>query len=219
MNKDASHFLSSWQHTLPSSNPYLHYFVKNIFRQELLNQLQNLPFKAYDLDYKLGRREEFNSYRQYFNPEITQAYPCAKHVADAFLDPSIISFIEQEGQCSLKDSSLRIEYTLDKEKFWLEPHTDIGEKLFTMVIYLSNDKDSQDWGTDIYCDANTYHSTVPYEENSAVIFFPSEISWHGFRPRAIHGIRKTLIVNYVTQAWRSRHELVHPNKTVQELLA
>ena len=214
MITDTEHFLSSWQQTLPSHTPYLHYVIKDIFKPDLLSQIQTLPFKAYDLAYKAGRREEFNSLRQYLNPEVIQAHDCAHRVAAIFLAAPVVSFIEQAGQTYLRDSFLRIEYTLDKEKFWLEPHTDIGEKYFTMVVYLSNDEDSHGWGTDIYTDATTYHSTVPYEENSALVFFPSERSWHGFRPRPINGIRRTLIINYVTQAWRSRHELVHPSNTI-----
>ncbi len=216
MTIDAQNFLSSWKNTPQQSFPYPHYIMKNVFNPDLLQQLRNLPFKAHDLDYKLGRREEFNSFRQYFNPENIEAHESAKRVADIFLSPSVISFIEQAGDICLKDSMLRLEYTMDTEKFWLEPHTDIGEKHFTMVIYLSDDKGAEAWGTDIYCDAETYHSTAPYETNSALIFFPSEKSWHGFRPRHINGIRKTIIVNYVTQAWRSRHELVHPTKTISD---
>ena len=39
----------------------------------------------------------------------------------------------------LRDSHLRIEYCLDTDGFWLEPHTDIGAKLFTMLVYLSRE--------------------------------------------------------------------------------
>ena len=49
----------------------------------------------------------------------------------------------------LTDASLRIEYCLDTDGFWLEPHTDIGAKLFTMLIYLSDDPGAVEWGTDI----------------------------------------------------------------------
>ena len=30
---------------------------------------------------------------------------------------------------------------------------------------------------------------------------------HGLEPRKIHGIRRSLIVNYVTQEWRARDEI------------
>ena len=51
--------------------------------------------------------------------------------------------------CTLGGSFLRIEYCLDTDGFWLEPHTDIGAKLFTMLVYLSDHPEAEDWGTDI----------------------------------------------------------------------
>ena len=39
-------------------------------------------------------------------------------------------------------------------------------------------------------------------------------TWHGFLPRQIDGVRRSLIVNYVTSEWRNRHELAYPDKPV-----
>jgi hypothetical protein len=36
-------------------------------------------------------------------------------------------------------------------------------------------------------------------------------TWHGFRPRDIRGVRRSLIVNYVVPEWRARHELAFPS--------
>ena len=47
-----------------------------------------------------------------------------------------------------------------------------------------------------------------------MIFVPSDNTWHGFERRPIEQIRKTLIVNYVTQEWRAREQLAFPDKTV-----
>ena len=43
-----------------------------------------------------------------------------------------------------------MEYIQDIDGAWLEPHHDIPEKLFSMVIYLCLGPDAQGWGTDIY---------------------------------------------------------------------
>ena len=53
-------------------------------------------------------------------------------------------------------------------------------------------------------------ATVPYRGNSGVIFMPGSDTWHGFRKRAIDGVRRSLIVNYVKPEWRARHELLLP---------
>lgn len=219
MSTDAQDFLRVFKSTPAQTEPYRHYLLENIFTPELIKQLRELPFDApQGLEYKLGRREEFNSSRQYLNPENIEKYECARRVADVFLSPEVISHIEKEGGASLGDSLLRVEYTLDTDKFWLEPHTDIGVKNFTMIIYLSDDEDCENWGTDVYADANTHSGRAPANPGNAIIFFPSPDTWHGFEPRNLKGIRKTLIVNYVTQDWRNRHELVHPTKTMSEFL-
>ena len=54
----------------------------------------------------------------------------------------------------LDDTFVRIEYAQDTDGFWLKPHTDIGVKMFTMLIYMSDDPRHADLGTDIYADAD-----------------------------------------------------------------
>jgi hypothetical protein len=47
-----------------------------------------------------------------------------------------------------------------------------------------------------------------------MIFVPSNITYHGFEPRQINGVRKSIIVNYVTNDWRAREQLAYPNTPV-----
>jgi len=88
---------------------------------------------------------------------------------------------------------------------------DISVKLFTMLIYLSDDPNLFDAGTDIY-DATPEHklvATAPYEQNTGLIFIPGTNTWHGFSKRPIMGLRKSIIINYVTPEWRNKDELVY----------
>ncbi|HYZ23268.1 MAG TPA: 2OG-Fe(II) oxygenase, partial [Rhodopila sp.] len=102
----------------------------------------------------------------------------------------------------------------DTDGFWLEPHTDIGAKLFTMLICLSDDPDSEAWGTDLLDAQGTPVQTAPYRRNCGLIFIPGRDTWHGFHRRPIRGVRRSLIVNYVEPEWRSRHELAFPDQLV-----
>ena len=214
VGQDTQQLWAAFDQAPTLDDPYRHYVLNNLFDSQLIDGILDLPFEPLDLDYAAGTREEFNAVRRYITPEITENYDAAKRVVDAFLDPAVIQKIESmEGIC-LKDSLLRIEYAIDADKFWLKPHTDLGVKLVTMLIYLSKDEDAETWGTDIYSDGDTFHSTVPYQSNRALLFFPTDKTWHGFEPRSIKGVRKTLIVNFVTQAWMNRHELVHPTNVV-----
>ncbi|MBT3764638.1 MAG: 2OG-Fe(II) oxygenase, partial [Rhodospirillales bacterium] len=83
-------------------------------------------------------------------------------------------------------------------------------------IYLSPDPESDTWGTAIYegPGPETYLATVPFKSNRGLIFLPGEDTWHGFRKRPINGIRRALIVNYVSDEWRARHELCFPESRI-----
>jgi hypothetical protein len=98
--------------------------------------------------------------------------------------------------------------------FWLEPHTDFGAKMFIMLVYLSTDPGAEDWGTDIYDRDMSHVATAPYASNHGLVFIPDEDTWHGFHKRPIGGVRKAIIVNYVTDEWSARHKLAHPNQPV-----
>lgn len=209
----AEQFIKAWNGADCSDAPYPHRVLKNVIEPDILKQVNDVPMEVFDLDYTQGSREEFNAYRRYFNPEFMAKNPAAKHIADVFRSKSVIEQIEKTGGISLKDSLLRIEYAVDAGEFWLQPHTDIGVKLFTMLIYMTPDGD-ESWGTDIYADAETHVARSPYHFNSALQFYPAENTWHGFEKRELNGVRKSLIINFVTQDWRNRQELTHPTNPV-----
>ncbi|MBX9587977.1 MAG: hypothetical protein K2X43_01650 [Hyphomonadaceae bacterium] len=43
---------------------------------------------------------------------------------------------------------------------------------------------------------------------------PSDITFHGFEPRKIEGVRKSVIINYVTNEWRAREQLAFPHEPI-----
>jgi hypothetical protein len=110
---------------------------------------------------------------------------------------------------------LRIEYAQDTNGFWLEPHSDLGVKLFTLLLYTSTDPSHANLGTDIYDTDKRHVGRSPFKPNGAMVFVPSKITFHGFEPRRIEGVRKSVIVNYVTTDWRAREQLAFPDRTIQ----
>ena len=74
---------------------------------------------------------------------------------------------------------------------------------------MSDAPELHDAGTDIY-DASPQHRLVksaPYEWNAGLAFIPGHDTWHGFSRRPIRGVRKSLIINYVSPEWRAVQEL------------
>jgi hypothetical protein len=50
---------------------------------------------------------------------------------------------------------------------------------------------------------------------AALLFVPSDHTWHGFEPRPFEGVRKSVIINYVTAEWRAREQLAYPDAPVR----
>ncbi len=207
-------FLSSIDHSKQSDTPYAHWFLSDCLPHQAIDEIISLPFPAPSLDGVSGKREVHNATRKYFDADNRQKFPVVKAVSDAFQDKKVTARIAEFFNTDLDGSYLRIEYAQDTNGFWLEPHTDLGVKLFTMLIYISKEESHADLGTDIY-DTNLQHvGRSPFTSNAALIFVPSNITYHGFEPRPIEGVRKSLIINYVTNEWRAREQLAFPETPI-----
>ncbi len=210
----ASTFRSSLDHSDSGVEPFPHWFLNHVLPAETCAAIDALPVKVPTIQDTAGRRETHNSSRLFFGQAQRSAYPVCHELAMALQQDEVVLHIEALCKVDLQGSFLRIEYCLDTDGFWLEPHTDIGAKLFTMLIYLSADPGSEAWGTDILDGPDRLVATTAYRRNTGFIFIPSANSWHGFHRRPINGVRRSLIVNFVRPEWRSRHELAFPDKAV-----
>lgn len=84
-----------------------------------------------------------------------------------------------------------------------------------MLMYLSTHPDTDDWGTDLLDAEHHVVGRAPGRFNSGPVFLPGADTRHGFARRPLAGVRRSLIVNYVTPCWRSRHELAFPTRPVE----
>ncbi|MCQ8278826.1 2OG-Fe(II) oxygenase [Acetobacteraceae bacterium KSS8] len=155
-----------------------------------------------------GRREAINAERRFLDRQSVMENPGAAALAEAFENCRTRQKISALCGIDLSGSLLRIEHAADRNGFWLEPHTDIAAKRLTLLIYLSEGPEGEDWGTDLYDGNREPAGRVSARRNSGLMFVPGHDTWHGFERRKITGVRRTLIVNYVDPDWRSRHELV-----------
>jgi hypothetical protein len=168
-----------------------------------------LPFAPPEGAIFNGKRETNNALRVYFTPEIQENFAVCRRVVKGFQDPGVKTTIEEVTGTDLSDGHLRIEYCQDAEGFWLEPHTDIFVKKFTMLVYLSDDSNLANSGTNILEGPpdHKYVGSAPYAKNKGVIFIPGENTWHGVGHHPVKGIRKSIIINYVTSDWQDKWEL------------
>ncbi len=209
-NPVADAFLDSLDRARHVAAPYDHWFLDGVLSEEDVSAIEALPFLPLQDALFNGKREANNAVRVYFNPETQARFAVCRRIAAGFLEPRVLRAIEETTGADLSGSRLRIEYCQDTEGFWLAPHTDISVKTFTMLIYLSDDPRLKNAGTDIHEGPPDFRhlASAPYGRNLGFIFVPGKNTWHAVGKRPLHGaVRKSLIVNYVTSAWREMSEL------------
>ena len=204
----------AWTRAIAETQPFRHWLLEGALPDAACAAIDALPVAPPRIADTLGKRETNNSTRLFFGQEQIAQYPVCGQIASALQSDAVTGRLETLCDVALGGGYLRIEYCLDTDGFWLEPHTDIGAKLFTMLVYLSAEPGCEAWGTDIL-DANmNLVATAPYRRNCGLIFIPAADTWHGFHRRQIEGVRRSLIVNYVKPEWRSRQELAYPQRPV-----
>ena len=207
-------FVKSVDSSKRSEQPYRHWILRGCFPTDSVDDVLALPFEAPSLEGVSGKRELHNNTRKYFDVENRKNFPVCEAIAKAFQDERVTSHIEKSFGTDLEGTYLRIEFAQDIDGFWLEPHTDLGVKVFTMLVYLSKDESHTDLGTDIYNGEKRHITRSPFTPNAAMVFIPGNNTYHGFEKRPIKGVRTSLIINYVTDEWRAREQLSFPEAPI-----
>jgi hypothetical protein len=197
-----------------SETPYRHWTWSNLFPETVVEALFDLPFKAPELGGVSGKRELHNDTRTYFDDENIARRPVCEALARAFHDGDTVAMLAKATGARLDDTFLRIEFAQDVDGFWLQPHTDEGAKMITILYYLA-EPGQEDLGTDVYAARDQWAERAPFVRNQALVFVPGDHTWHGFEPRKIDGVRKSVIINYVTDEWRDRSQLAYNTRTVR----
>ncbi len=194
--------------------PYRHWTPRSVFPAPVARGLRRLHFPLVELSGVSGKRELHNDQRVYFDAANNARFPDCAAVAHAFQSPEIVAAVQARTGADLSGTYVRLEYAQDTDGFWLQPHTDLGVKRFTMLIYLSDGPSQSDLGTDLYADPATWAKRTDFDDNSALVFVPGADTWHGLGLRPIAGVRKSVIMNYVTDAWVARDQLAFPTTPV-----
>jgi hypothetical protein len=195
--------------------PYSYHLLDNVFPAAVADALAELPFAPPVLDGVSGKRELHNDQRSYFDAAGVARFPVMGAVAEALQSTRIVSRISEAFAAPIEGTFLRLEYAQDVDGFWLQPHTDLGVKKFTCLIYLSDGPGHATLGTDIYERPDKHFGVSPFKRGGAMVFVPGDNTWHGFEKRPIEGVRRSVILNYVTDEWRAREQLSYPDRPVK----
>jgi len=199
-----------------TDKPWTFWLLENALPEATCDEVVGLPVPAAEISDTYGRRETNNAKRWHFGVENRKAFPICDAIAQAFQSPETIAAIEKTCDVDLSGSNLRIEYCQDRDGFWLEPHTDIGVKKYTMLIYLAGGPGSENWGTDVLDPEQNLKrvARAPFGRNKGLIFIPGDDTWHAYEKREMNGLRQLLMFNFVGPEWRARHELCFPDRPV-----
>lgn len=208
-------FISALHRAERFNAPYRHWQIEGLFPDDLLPSLQSARFPVPDLGGVSGKRELHNDARHYVDQPNMARLPAFAALGEAFQAAAMIDALEAFFKAALDDTFLRIEYAQDVTGFWLEPHTDLGVKRLTILIYLSDGDGHKELGTDVYDSDKNWAKRTPFAPNIAMAFVPGDNTYHGFEQRNINGVRKSLILNYVTHEWRERAQLAFPETPVR----
>jgi len=210
----ASHFCRAVSGSQRSDTPYRHWKLTDVLPEATCTGILTLPIAPPVLGKTDGTRDTYNETRAFFTPKLRADFPACEALSQALQRPDVAHLMAETCHINVTGSYLRMEYIQDVDGAWLEPHRDIKEKLFSMVIYLFTGPEAQDWGTDIYDADKKWFGRSSGDFNTGVIFVPGPATWHGFEPRPIIGVRRLMEINYVTPDWRDREQLTFPDKPI-----
>jgi hypothetical protein len=193
--------------------PFPNWRLQGVLSEDALRGLAGLAVAPARSTGRSGRRELHNETRRYLAGAMLDSHPVAAQVAEAFQSAPVAKALMTLTGARLVGTYLRMEYTMDMDGFWLEPHTDLGVKALTFFLQLGV-AGQEGLGTDLYAGPDLWAERIPFGWNTALVFVPSDRSWHGFEPRPIPGPRRSIIINYVTEGWRERSQLAFPDRPV-----
>jgi hypothetical protein len=211
----AEHFVAALRGSQREEWPYRHWKLCDVLPESMCVGILSLPIPPPSVGVTDGTRASFNDRRIFFDAaRIVRYAPCAV-LAQALQRPEVARAAAETLGIPVEGAYLRMEYIQDTDGAWLEPHCDIPEKLFSMVIYLCTGPDAADWGTDIYDAERRRVGRSSAEFDNAVIFIPGANTWHGFDRRPIVGVRRLMEINYVRPSWRDREQLAFPEQPIR----
>jgi hypothetical protein len=207
------HFVKALRQAHREETPYRHWKMRDVLPEALCTGILTLPVAPPNIGDTDGTRNTYNDTRAFFTPAMREDFPTCRVLCDALQSPEVARQCQETYDIDAEGSFLRIEYIQDTDGAWLEPHRDIPDKLFSMVIYLCTGPEAKNWGTDIYDENRKWIGRSSADFNTAVTFIAGPNTWHGFEPRPIKGVRRLMEINYVSN-WRDREQLAIPDRPI-----
>ena len=150
-------------------------------------------------------------------------FPKVQRLVDALVKPELNEFLMKTFEVDLTGTALRVELLRNGAGHFLTPHCDCVEKIITLLIFINENDQPLDSGTDIYRpktgSGDTESSTlsrsfgdfekvaeVPFVTGTALIFHPGENTWHGLDHEKTFTDRRLIQINWVSDEYSTHPE-------------
>lgn len=180
--------------------PFLHWSLNNVLPLHVIDALERIPSKLFG-SYTCNGLRAGTPGTLLVTPDTLSEQAIFQELCGAFADADVIEALEHLVATPLAGTRLRIGLCVDRNGFWLKPHTDILAKRLTVLVYVSQSNPTEQLGTDLFDREGKLVKRVSSRVNSALLFRPGENTYHGFIRRRITGERRVLVVNYVGDTW------------------
>ncbi len=137
-------------------------------------------------------------FRCFINKDNSKNFPNLKKFIEELQSKEAHQKISELINKDLSKAYVRVEVICDREGFWLKPHCDIKEKLFSSLLFVNTVGENEELGTDFYNENLKKVKTAPYRHNYGYCFSSGQNTWHGMEKKVIKKERRSLLVNYVT---------------------
>ena len=156
----AAHFIGALKGSRRLETPYRRWALAEVFPEALCTAILVLPIAPPVLGETDGTRDTYNKSRAFFTPKLRADFPVVEALSEALQRPDVARQLGETVEFEPDGKFLRVEYIQDLDGAWLEPHRDVPEKIFSMVVYLCTGPEAKDWGTDIYDDDKKWVGTL-----------------------------------------------------------
>ena len=205
LNKSKKHKFpfDHWEYESPLSEEAIHEIISTDIPDVSKHNLTYDGTRALD-----GGAAEFREgiasggkaikFRCFVTKENSSEFPNLVKFINELQSKDIYQAISKMINKDLSNAYVRVEVICDREGFWLKPHCDIKEKLMSGLIFVNNENESEELGTDFYNEKLEKVKTVPYKHNYGYLFTSGPNTWHGMEKKKIVKERRCIQVNYVT---------------------
>jgi hypothetical protein len=195
-----------------SAFPYPYWLLAEMLPRDLVWSLAGLPF-APPPPALIGCPRPPTGRVAFITPREIEAHSACRLVAETFQSAAVVALIARATGARLSDCRLRIALAQEVDGHQCPPCTRQDDARLTIMLALDAGG-QRNLGPDIYFESGDWAAQAPWTPGRALAFAPSARSWHGFEPRMIREVRKSLLIDYAPPGRAAAAELAFPDRPV-----